>query len=529
MKSLFDDYWNEFSQVEKDEKLYGACPDHRIKVVFPKGSENIIFDQNPFTEYPNFDFLQRGYLGLYATKDIKIIKKRQNIIKAFTKDIEGKREFKNIFNNMHLITKLMRFQREKNADINNIKYANLLFKYQKEVENLTDKLASQEGVLHQLSNHYWSRFPFKVHDTVLKACEQGKFNYVVLEIDPRSLDTWNSKWKNTLTEYVRIQGFMDLPKKNIKKQIKLNSNKYEPINISDEILVHKAANEFVDWLNKIYAPLAALYSEAFYLTQENRCLPEINTEGIFEMVNGEPIMPTVNPVGTSLFYDKKTSKLILNGIHSGGKSYLLKTIATYHLDGLSGFVLPAKSAQIPVIDKIIHSWDIDKVYYMGSLESEFEERARTIRNTTENDLILMDEFLQHASPDASNDLEPVILEEFYKTGAAVIVVTHKGESLDENKWQFYSPCFKEVNGRIKASYEFQKGKPDPVILQKHAEQMLEDSLNKKSDDETKHNKPEKTNQYINEYLDWIDKKEKQLFGENISISHKLVYEARVKK
>jgi len=473
MKSLFDNYWNKFKNVEHDtDKLRDADSYYRLKLAFPKGLEDAIFEQIPGIPFRRYKFVEVGYEGLKPTINFAAIQMRQAVISAFMDDLNSAQKFKAIFNNMHLLNEIFSFQYASGTPY----FKHLcLSRYQEEADALVQELDRQPNpILQKLAFHYKRRCPRKILNNVIQASRQGGFNSIIVELNPLS----SNRGKPTSdSNAVRLHGAMKLPDSNLEGKIVLDSCAANWLGIDPLVIVKRAAGQCMDWLNKIYAPLAALYTEAFYMKNNAACLPEINKDGVFEMVNGRPIAPSENPVGTDLYYDNKSAKVILNGIHSGGKSYLLRTIIAYHLCALSGFSVPADSARVPVVRSITHSVDIEKLVNAGSLESECTARAEMLATLKKDDLVLIDEFLQHASPDASADLEPIILDAFYKTGAAVIVVTHRGESLDDkNKWQFYSPGFKVANETIVPTYSFVKGRPSQEILRMHARQILENAL-----------------------------------------------------
>jgi dsDNA-specific endonuclease/ATPase MutS2 len=148
------------------------------------------------------------------------------------------------------------------------------------------------------------------------------------------------------------------------------------------------------------------------------------------MVEGEPIVPTLNPVPITLSYNKKNPRIIFNGLHSGGKSYQLFYVPLYHLTAMSGFALPARNVTVPIIKNIYHSFEIEKNTHSGSLESELVERAEVIAKLKPGDMVVIDEFLQHASPDAAADLEPIILKEFENKIEYIIIKQYKTTSTD---------------------------------------------------------------------------------------------------
>jgi hypothetical protein len=481
MKSRLDSHWNKFNEVGYKEDLYSPSWVSRSNIVFPKGLEGTLFESNPHRIPRRCRFLDIGYEGLRPITNVETIKDRQEVIRNFADNFNQTSVIADALNVLNLIY-AGGYSNSGNQVVHDTQErSKVLNRYVQETKRIVKELGRFDGILGEMSDHYRDRFPLKIVTKILEACDKGSFDYLAMEINPRNQKKWNRHLREGERGKIRFYGIMGLPEENTKGKIILEGNNAKDLGIDMKYVTTLAAGECLGLLNRIYSPLASLYAEAFYLKNNNATLPLINENGSFEMVGGRPIIETPNPRGTSISYDKNSAKVVLSGIHSGGKSHLLKTIAHYHLVGLSGFPLPATSATIPIVNRIFHSFEVDKINRGGSLQSEFFDRARFLRTLKEGDLALMDEFLQHASPDASTELEPIILNEFYDTGASVVVVTHRGDSLDdENKWQFYSPGFEEKGGRIMPTYSFEKGRPNQEILRKHAEQMLGDALKKKS-------------------------------------------------
>ncbi|MDO8661213.1 MAG: hypothetical protein Q7K43_04950, partial [Candidatus Woesearchaeota archaeon] len=251
-------------------------------------------------------------------------------------------------------------------------------------------------------------------------------------------------------------------------------------NLSSAQYVSVALSWAVNHLTELYGPVAALWSEAEYFINRQKkglpvCIPEINTQGIFSLSDAHPLIELERPVGISLDYDGDHPRVLLWGLHSGGKTIALQTIAHYHLAGLAGLCVPAQSAQIPVIKRLHHVFESDYSGSGGRLQQDQAYLARLSQQLAKGDLVCIDEFLQHASPDAAEALEAEILGEFERSGAVVALVSHRGND-QAGAWQVYSPQYSGQNGIITPTFGLQKGAPDSQVLERHALQMLEKAM-----------------------------------------------------
>lgn len=467
--------------------------------------------KNPNTFISNFT--SDGYSICTPTRNIEVIRNRQQVISAFVKDILSDNKYYPVLNMLHLISRLSRMidpGRHPHFDLSAC--TKMLERYLQETQTICSMFRddcslfrNKGSFLEQLAEDLDNNTPKNSINQILKACQKEAFDYVLIRIKDGNYE---------------VHGMMGaLDSQAVQKSFRGRSSPEEELGFSMRDFVIHAFGQAIEGLNSIYSPLGALYFEAAYyanrIKQGKRIvMPEINTEGVFSITGGEPVLLTTNPVGASLAYDAKTAKIILNGLHSGGKTYLLNNIPLWHLKALSGFWLNADQANVPVIKRVLHSFSTKKVSYGGgSLFSEMQERARSMVQLKTGDMYLMDEFLQHASPDAAEDLEPVILEEFWRTGATIVVVTHRGESLSEDNWNFYSPTFEKKGERIIPTYEFVKGRPSQKILKMHAKQMLVDIVSSGHDE--KQSQSEKRIQREGSYQDystWLFQVEKRIFS-----------------
>ncbi|MFA6073351.1 MAG: hypothetical protein WC758_04520 [Candidatus Woesearchaeota archaeon] len=447
---------------EKEQVKINITPTHLFND--EKYSNTLVVDEFPqLMNGREFSsrVIQTGLDYLTATTNKQMIKQRINLIKTFIKDYKEDKQLLKHLQIMHLIVEVYAHRDDefKNIGIN----GRMLERYYKEVDLFLNKI---NLIYPQIARVYQNSISRNTIETNILASKVGKYNFLLTSINnERDL------------EVIGVMDSMLFPNatSELKKlpEIFNNLNQYHlsQSNLSELYALSKSEGIF-----------AALYAEALVaITQEQKgkpyCFAEISEKQQFSMIEGIPFQEVVGtPIPTSITSNESNMRIILSGLHSGGKSILLKTMADYVVNGMMGLVFPAKKVIIPYIDELIYSLEIKKDKWGnddGKLVTELKERSSVIKNLTKNKLYVCDEFLQHASPDVAEYLEPAILEEIEKTNAAAVIVTHRGELIDENKWIYFHPQFKEENNLIVPDYQFAKGRPDNDVMQKHAEQLLE--------------------------------------------------------
>jgi len=436
---------------------------------YPSKREDYLFEVPSWEDEFHSKILLEGYYSLVPVCDKSVIQNRQQALREFSKDLLEGRLYLPSLNMMHIINEWsgrIGSSRSGAPKVSSQTKAKVLNRYLTEAKQLNALLIEQGGLLSKVGQEYSSRLPEDEINVFIHAFNQGEFDGLVIS------NQGNLEVKGVLGRKIRP----DSPRV---RSLEDNSL-WELTGWSPHNFVDHAYSQALDLLNDFYGPLATLYFEADHMNRKQKggqriCLPEINTRDIFEMVEGEPILNVAESVAWRSFGFDRDNKCILNGLHSGGKTQLLCDIPLYIIRGLRGFSLPAKSAKIPITRRIYQSLDIDKHDVGGSLESELSQRVAEIMEARRGDLFLIDEFLQHASPDASDPLGPIILEEYAKTRASFVIVDHRGDSIEDGgDWNFWSPGFERLpDGRINPTYKFQNGKPSKEVLMDHAKQLLE--------------------------------------------------------
>lgn len=479
-------------------------------------------DFNPKSKYIDFDFSTYShFIELYSIRREKYI------------DSKIFQEYHDYFlPRYRQLDKLMRFMVDIDLDDEVIDRRQKLIQYfhnskdKKNMLNLLDKYGSLESTISSAYDEKYSKlFPKLIHpfaetvSNLTNLCEVYKDDLLMKDYGERIELLFE---QNPLTKDIDIFDYK-------RGKILIDSSETKLVNMSlkdcsgfdfglshnslNLNLVSKEAEEIVNFIEDarplIYT-LGVFYAmgEAFKLAEKNGTpvsLPEINTEGIFEIENAMPIATKLNgkPVNINFSYERDNNQFILSGPHSGGKTELLRNVGIYHILGLSGFVIPANKGKIPRIDKIRTSFKKYGQKNKGSLESEMNETSEIANLTNPNDLLLLDEFLDTTKPELAAYLEEPLLKKLASTKAATLIVSHRATNLKQDLgFRFMYPELRELevpytdrflhiatkgyrleeedlkksekNVKILLpTHRFIEGKPDPELTKRHAFQMWE--------------------------------------------------------
>lgn len=179
--------------------------------------------------------------------------------------------------------------------------------------------------------------------------------------------------------------------------------------IKEEILALKETAEIISELD-------ALSSLAVCADEYNLVKPTLNEENKIEIIDGRhPVIERVSKnvyVPNDVIMDNTTDILLITGPNMSGKSTFMRELAIIIIMAQMGSFVPAKSANLPIIDKIftrIGASD-DLVSGESTFMVEMKEARHALVNATSNSLILFDELGRGTSTYDGMSLAHAILE-----------------------------------------------------------------------------------------------------------------------
>ncbi|GGE21123.1 DNA mismatch repair protein MutS [Psychroflexus salis] len=190
---------------------------------------------------------------------------------------------------------------------------------------------------------------------------------------------------------------------------------------------------------------------------ENYCQPSINNSYALQIENGRhPVIEKQLPadeayISNSIFLDREEQQIIMvTGPNMSGKSALLRQTALIVLLAQMGSFVPAKSAEIGVVDKLFTRVGASDNISMGesTFMVEMHETASILNNISERSLVLLDEIGRGTSTYDGISIAWAISEYLHEhpARAKTLFATHYHE-LNEMTEKF--PRIKNFNVSIK--------------------------------------------------------------------------------
>ena len=234
----------------------------------------------------------------------------------------------------------------------------------------------------------------------------------VKDVDP-SLG-WERR--QTLTNYERFIS----PELKEKESLILNAED-KIINIEYDLFceIKEEVKKYLISLKNIsdmIAEIDAIYSLSVVADEYNLVRPIINEEHVIEIVDGRhPVVEKVSKnsyVSNDCMMNKDINTLLITGPNMSGKSTYMRQLAIIIIMAQIGSYVPAKSANLPIVDKIftrIGASD-DLVAGESTFMVEMKEARNAIMNATEDSLILFDELGRGTATYDGMSLARAILE-----------------------------------------------------------------------------------------------------------------------
>ena len=229
-------------------------------------------------------------------------------------------------------------------------------------------------------------------------------------------EAWGWERRQTLTNYERYIS----PELKEKEALILNAEEkifeleYELFNeirnrIKDEVLEIKKTADVISEID-------ALISLSVCSDEYNLVRPTLNDENKIEIIDGRhPVIEKVSKdayVPNDVLMDSATDVLLITGPNMSGKSTYMRELAIIIIMAQMGSFVPAKSANLPIIDKIftrIGASD-DLVSGESTFMVEMKEAQNALVHATKNSLILFDELGRGTATYDGMSLAEAILE-----------------------------------------------------------------------------------------------------------------------
>ena len=214
------------------------------------------------------------------------------------------------------------------------------------------------------------------------------------------------------------------------------------INLEYELFINirNTCTEYIHTLQhiaKIISEIDVLLSFALVSEKYNYVKPTLTTDHNLEVIAGRhPVVEKVIKeayIPNDIIMDDNTSIILITGPNMAGKSTYMRQLGIITIMAQIGCYVPAKSATLPIFDKIftrIGASD-DLVSGESTFMVEMKEAADAIKNATENSLILFDELGRGTATFDGMSLAQAILEYINnKIGCKTLFSTHYHELTD---------------------------------------------------------------------------------------------------
>ena len=195
--------------------------------------------------------------------------------------------------------------------------------------------------------------------------------------------------------------------------------------------------EKIDEFKKIAEAIAVLdllCSFAVVAKKNNYCRPEISQKDALEITGGRhPVVECVGGqfIANDTYLDNdENSMMIITGPNMAGKSTYMRQVALITIMAHCGCFVPAKSAVIPIVDRVftrIGASD-NLLFDQSTFMVEMSEVAQILRCATQNSLVILDEVGRGTSTYDGLGIAWAVVEYVCKTlKAKTLFATHYHE------------------------------------------------------------------------------------------------------
>jgi DNA mismatch repair protein MutS len=310
----------------------------------------------------------------------------------------------------------------------------------KELQQFADQLNDCELMQERLTEQLSDDAPMLVHqggiinsgvhdqlDELRSIAHSGKDHLMKIrqrEVERTGISSLKISYNKVFGYYLEVSNAHKdkVPTEWIRKQTLVNAERYitEELKVYEEKILNAEGTlltieqdlfnqlvihvgEYVSHIQqnaRILGTIDVLISFAHVARQNHYCPPQINEDNVLKIAAGRhPVIEKSLPLGEAyvpndIFLDNNSQQIIIiTGPNMSGKSALLRQTALIVLMAQMGSFVPAKSAEIGLVDKVFTRVGASDNLSQGesTFMVEMTETASILNNLSANSLILMDE------------------------------------------------------------------------------------------------------------------------------------------
>ncbi|KPK33460.1 MAG: DNA mismatch repair protein MutS [Chlamydiae bacterium SM23_39] len=180
------------------------------------------------------------------------------------------------------------------------------------------------------------------------------------------------------------------------------------------------------------AKIDLIYSLSKLSKRKKYCRPKINKENRLKIKSGRhPIIETTsnNFIPNDTYMDKENIQIIITGPNMAGKSTYIRQVALITILAQMGSFVPAKDADISIVDKIFSRIGASDDLSRGqsTFMVEMSETANILNNATENSLVILDEIGRGTSTYDGISIAWAVSESLFAKKTKTLFATHYWE------------------------------------------------------------------------------------------------------
>ncbi|NLM96170.1 MAG: endonuclease MutS2 [Halanaerobiaceae bacterium] len=209
----------------------------------------------------------------------------------------------------------------------------------------------------------------------------------------------------------------------------LDKEEEKEINRNLNILSEMVAEELVIIQVNLEAAtvLDMVFAKAEYSRKTGGIEPEINDQGIVNIVQGRHPLLREKAVPINIRVGGDFNTLVITGPNTGGKTVALKTVGLFVLMAECGFHIPAeRGTDLAVFKKVfVDIGDEQSIEQnLSTFSSHINRIKEFLEKADQGSLVLMDELGAGTDPSEGSALGIAIMDELLERKAVTIVTTH---------------------------------------------------------------------------------------------------------